>query len=56
LTIVKYLVEMHGGSIAVASTPGLGSTFTVALPASAHQVLDAHPVVAIPGQLPGRSA
>jgi histidine kinase len=32
LTIAKRLVEVHGGSIAVASTVGLGSTFTIALP------------------------
>jgi signal transduction histidine kinase len=35
LTIVKHLVEAHGGSIAVASVPALGSTFTVALPQAA---------------------
>jgi signal transduction histidine kinase len=32
LTIAKHLVEVHGGTIAVASTVGLGSTFTIALP------------------------
>lgn len=32
LTIARHLVEAHGGSIAVASTPGLGSTFTMAFP------------------------
>ncbi len=33
LAIVKHLVESMGGTIAVASTPGTGTTFTVELPA-----------------------
>jgi len=33
LTIVKRCVELHGGAIAVASTEGRGTTYTVWLPA-----------------------
>ncbi|MDQ0189996.1 two-component sensor histidine kinase [Alicyclobacillus cycloheptanicus] len=32
LSIVKKIIELHGGTIAVASRLGLGSTFTVTLP------------------------
>jgi CheY-like chemotaxis protein len=32
LTVVRSLVQMHGGSVSVASTPGEGSVFTVRLP------------------------
>jgi signal transduction histidine kinase len=32
LSIAQKIIEMHHGSIAVASTPGEGTTFTVSLP------------------------
>jgi GAF domain-containing protein/anti-sigma regulatory factor (Ser/Thr protein kinase) len=32
LTLSKRMVELHGGTLSVSSTPGKGSTFTVALP------------------------
>ena len=32
LSVVKTIVEQHGGSVGVESTPGEGTTFTVALP------------------------
>jgi two-component system phosphate regulon sensor histidine kinase PhoR len=35
LSIVKHIVQAHGGSISVDSTPGVGSTFTIRLPAGA---------------------
>ncbi len=33
LALVQELVRLHGGTIAVASVPGVGTTFTVSLPA-----------------------
>jgi hypothetical protein len=34
LALAKLLVELHGGKIAVESTPGQGSKFTITLPIS----------------------
>ncbi|MEU4745101.1 ATP-binding protein, partial [Actinosynnema sp. NPDC023658] len=34
LTITRGIVEAHGGSVSVRSTPGSGSTFTVSLPSA----------------------
>jgi two-component system, chemotaxis family, CheB/CheR fusion protein len=36
LTIVRHLVELHGGNIIVASQVGVGSTFTIYLPLANH--------------------
>ena len=34
LSLVKAIVRAHGGQVAVSSTPGVGSVFTIALPAN----------------------
>ena len=34
LSLVKAIVEAHGGSVGAASEPGHGATFTVSLPLS----------------------
>ena len=40
LSIARGIVEAHGGSIWLASTPGRGSTFAFALPVTAEQYAD----------------
>jgi signal transduction histidine kinase len=35
LSLVKQIVEAHGGSVSVKSTPGTGSIFTLLLPVAA---------------------
>ena len=37
LPIVKSIVQAHGGSVDVTSTPGVGTTFRVILPATGHE-------------------
>jgi signal transduction histidine kinase len=36
LSLVKSLIELHGGSVAIESTPGSGTTILCRLPASGH--------------------
>jgi signal transduction histidine kinase len=38
--VASGVVQRHGGTIQVTSTPGLGSTSSVYLPASISQLLD----------------
>ncbi len=37
LSITHHIVQRHGGTIRLSSTPGEGTTFTIELPRSAHQ-------------------
>jgi signal transduction histidine kinase len=43
LSLVKAIVEAHGGQVGVVSTPGAGSAFTVTLPTRGHGREGAHP-------------
>lgn len=52
LALVRRLVEAHGGSISVRSTPGLGSCFTVELPRAAFEVPEAPAVPSEPAPPP----
>jgi heavy metal sensor kinase len=42
LSIVKAIIEAHGGRVLVASDPGVGSNFTILLPAAEHQTAPNH--------------
>lgn len=44
LVLVKQFVEMHGGSVDVQSTPGVGSTFSFELPMG-ENATDSHPAL-----------
>jgi signal transduction histidine kinase len=45
LAVVRTVVERHGGSVTVRTTPGEGATFTVTLPAALDDGGDVGPVV-----------
>jgi len=38
LAVTKRVIEAHGGTITVRSTPSVGSSFTIAVPAAAAKV------------------
>jgi signal transduction histidine kinase/DNA-binding response OmpR family regulator len=50
LSIVKSLVDLHGGTIDVASTPGAGTTFAITMPAAPGPGVVARPSDALRGR------
>ncbi len=56
LAISKMFCEMMGGDIAAASTPGMGTTFTVRLPREVREPGESAAGAAVPAVAPGDSA
>jgi signal transduction histidine kinase len=59
LSLVKRIVEAHGGRITVTSTPGSGSEFTVVLPAASEEAVGRmvrEPIAESPSQVHGSRA
>src|SRR6185436_7044978 len=55
LAMVKLLAELHGGTVAVESTVGTGSTFTVWLPLRPPENPDAAPARDVPARASDRA-
>ena len=51
LALVRELVGLHGGTVAVAGEPGAGSTFTVSMPFGSPDASDAAPATPSPAAL-----
>ncbi len=52
LNLVMRIAEAHGGRVSVASEPGKGSTFTLALPAAHDRSVSEHKTLDLVGQAP----
>src|SRR5690606_26854685 len=54
LSLVKGLVELHGGSMSIESAPGLGTTVSVGLPAARGTINDDEDVFSAGARLAAR--